>query len=154
MPNVSMTRHDAPIILAIVERAKAIYARAAQRCDALSLQMDIAATHNTCPLRLEEWLAAGDADFSHDLFGITRHMDRTTGHLTPGFKPRFAESARYHPLVPSQPARQTGEPAPPPQTAPASPVQPVKQARALSDLQTLARRVGPSQAVPVSRPTG
>ncbi len=55
------------------------------------VQMDIAATHlNGCPLRLADLLAADDFNFSHDVFGIRRHLDRETGKLTGHFLPRFS----------------------------------------------------------------
>lgn len=57
----------------------------------MSLMMDITACHaNGCPLRLKELLAADDINFSHDVFGIRRHLDRSTGWLKDGFHPRFA----------------------------------------------------------------
>ena len=53
--------------------------------------MDVLACHaNGCPLDFERLLAADDFNFGHDLFGIWRHMDRTTGNLTNCFVPRFA----------------------------------------------------------------
>lgn len=53
--------------------------------------MDIIAVHrNGCPLRLAELLAADDFNFAHDVFGIRRHLDRTTGQLRNCFVPRFA----------------------------------------------------------------
>ena len=53
--------------------------------------MDIDACHsNGCPLKLGELLAADDANFAHDVFGIRRFIDRTTGKLTDCFDPRFS----------------------------------------------------------------
>lgn len=53
--------------------------------------MDVMACHcNGCPLRLSELLAADDANFGHDVFGIRRHIDRETGQLTDCFLPRFS----------------------------------------------------------------
>lgn len=58
----------------------------------LDIQMDILATHlNGCPLRLQELYAADDFNFSHDVGGIARYLDRTTGQLTQLFRPRFAQ---------------------------------------------------------------
>lgn len=52
--------------------------------------MDITATiMGGCPMRLDEWLAADDLNFVHDLVGIERHLDRRTFRLH-GFLPRFA----------------------------------------------------------------
>ena len=36
-------------------------------------------------------LAADDFNFGHDVFGIYRHLDRTTGKLMNCFVPRFAQ---------------------------------------------------------------
>jgi hypothetical protein len=43
-------------------------------------------------LDLDGLLAATDADFAHDLFGIIRHMNRHTGKLGHCFVPRYARS--------------------------------------------------------------
>ncbi len=51
--------------------------------------MDIDACHcNGNPLKLGSLLAADDFNFSHDVFGIRRHLDRTTGKLLNCFVPR------------------------------------------------------------------
>lgn len=53
--------------------------------------MDINAVHaNGCPLKLAELLAAPDFEFAHDICGIRRHLDRTTGKLGGCFLPRYA----------------------------------------------------------------
>lgn len=58
--------------------------------DKLSITMDVTATHaNGNPLRLEDLLAADDFNFLHDLTGIQRFIDRSTGLLTGHFSPRF-----------------------------------------------------------------
>lgn len=53
--------------------------------------MDIIAVHvNGNPLRLNDLLQADDFNFAHDVFGICRHLDRSTGQLTDHFSPRFS----------------------------------------------------------------
>jgi len=52
--------------------------------------MDIEACHAGCPLKLDALLAADDFNFSHDVMGIRRHLDRETGKLEDHFLPRFA----------------------------------------------------------------
>lgn len=42
------------------------------------------------PLDLEGLAKADDSNFAHDLFGIRRHLDRSTGKLTYCFLPRYA----------------------------------------------------------------
>jgi hypothetical protein len=58
--------------------------------DKQSLEMDITACHcNGCPMDLARLLAADDANFAHDFFGIHKHLDRTSGRLGNCFYPRF-----------------------------------------------------------------
>jgi uncharacterized protein DUF6874 len=53
--------------------------------------IDVTATHlNGCPIDLQKLLDAPDFDFSHDIFGIRRHLDRHTGELGDCFVPRYA----------------------------------------------------------------
>lgn len=60
--------------------------------NAAELSMDLTAAHcNGCRLRLAELLAADDANLGHDVFGIRRHINRSTGKVGDGFLPRFAE---------------------------------------------------------------
>src|SRR3972149_1191697 len=90
-PNFNTSTKEFRIIVRIVKRAEKLARKfLGQPTDRTSLWMDIAATHNTCPLKLEELLAADDANFSHDIFNIVRHMDRKTGELGGCFLPRFA----------------------------------------------------------------
>jgi hypothetical protein len=52
--------------------------------------MDITATiMGGCRLRLDDWLAADDFNFVHDLVGIERHLNRRT-FLLEHFLPRHA----------------------------------------------------------------
>lgn len=87
-----VSRHEEALIRAIVARA----VRRAEHwgmgeVDPVSLAMDITACHaNGCPLNLVKLLEADDFNFAHDVWGIRRHMDRTTGELTDCFLPRFA----------------------------------------------------------------
>lgn len=56
--------------------------------------MDITVTHcNGCPLKLADLLAADDFNFSHDIYGIRRHLNRDTGKLEDHFLPRFSDLA-------------------------------------------------------------
>ena len=58
----------------------------------LDALMDIDACHsNGCPLKLQELLVADNANFAHDIFGIRRHLDRTTGELGDCFLPRYSK---------------------------------------------------------------
>lgn len=84
----STTTEDAKIIGQIAARACTVWPEG----DRLNFEMDITATHaNGCPLKLAELLAADDFNFAHDVAGIYRHLDRTTGKLLDCFLPRFAQ---------------------------------------------------------------
>jgi hypothetical protein len=58
--------------------------------DNCSLEMDICATHLSCPLKLEELLEADLFNFGHDILGIVNNINRQTGKLENCFFPRFA----------------------------------------------------------------
>lgn len=52
--------------------------------------MSILACHvNDTPLPLAEMLKMDDESFLHDVFGIHRHISKTTGKLEKGFMPRI-----------------------------------------------------------------
>lgn len=59
--------------------------------DPVAVMMDISATHVHCPLRLNDLLNADDFNFGHDIGGIERHLNRSTGWLKNFFLPRFAQ---------------------------------------------------------------
>jgi len=83
----STTKEDYEVITEIVKRAKSL---GVER-DILSLNMDICAAHENCPLRLEDLLKADNFEFLHDVYGIIRHLNRKTGELENLFLPRFAK---------------------------------------------------------------
>lgn len=98
MISFECTRQEHNLIIAIVARAKKEFAYfASEPPYDPALEMDISATHaNGNPLRLAELLAAPQADFAHDIFGIRRHIDRETGRLTDCFQPRFTDYQRLN----------------------------------------------------------
>ena len=58
----------------------------------MSLMMDISAANGVNgndPIDLDRLLAADDFNVAHDVFGISRHMDRETGKIGDFFSPRF-----------------------------------------------------------------
>ena len=86
------TKEDFATIRRIVNRAAAIAAHLGITLNKMSLMMDIEAAHNgDCPLDLERWLASDDVNFTHDVGGIIKHMDRETGKLGGCFSPRYAK---------------------------------------------------------------
>lgn len=88
----AMTRAELDHIERIVARASSL--AISLRLDMIEprgLMMDLAATNNVCPINLPGLLDADDVNFVHDVFGIHRHFDRTTGQLGDGFTPRFSK---------------------------------------------------------------
>lgn len=86
MISFNTTKDEAMTIHAIAKRAAHEIGG-----DLLDWDMDVTAVHaNGTPLRLDDLADCGVLDFAHDLCGIRRHIDRTTGKLTYGFLPRFA----------------------------------------------------------------
>ncbi|MFA6167824.1 MAG: hypothetical protein WC700_14480 [Gemmatimonadaceae bacterium] len=75
----------------IAERARDLAVRVGAIYPLVDALMDVTACHaNGMPLDLDGLLAADDADFAHDVFGINRHIDRATGQLGDCFVPRYA----------------------------------------------------------------
>lgn len=88
-----VTREETKLIAKIVERAEKMWNEHRpdeEPLNRLNLHMDISACiANGCPLKLQSLLDADDFNFSHDVFGIDRHMNRMTGKLMNCFLPRF-----------------------------------------------------------------
>lgn len=87
---------DARIIRWIAKRAiDKIQGFRAAGIGRTDIEMDVSAVHaNGCPLNLTRLLRFDDFNFAHDILGIRRHLNRTTGQLESGFRPRCALPAR------------------------------------------------------------
>ena len=87
-----VSRDDGKVIADIAHRAYGLSIKhKLQDTSLYGWQMDITATHrNGCQLRLRELLAADDFNFTHDVFGIRRYLNRETGELGGHFVPRYA----------------------------------------------------------------
>lgn len=87
-----LSLEDKALCMQIAERGVAMARELG--VDTVDLQlaaMDVATVHVvSCPLHLWRFLASDADDFSHDFTGIGRFIDRRSGVLTGGFKPRFA----------------------------------------------------------------
>ena len=58
----------------------------------MDIEMDITVTHlNGNQLDLVRLLNAGDMDFYHDMIGIQKNLNRSTGQLNNCFVPRYTE---------------------------------------------------------------
>lgn len=86
-----VTPADQALIKLIVKRAKRANLLADVPDAEENVTMDLEATHaNGCPLDLVKLLRAPASDFGHDLLGISKYLDRTTGTLRDFFLPRCA----------------------------------------------------------------
>jgi hypothetical protein len=85
-------------IEAIVERAAVLFPDSIKPRDRLDVTMDLIACHMVgCRLDLAKLLRANVLDFSHDVFGIRRHLNRETGELFDCFLPRCATTREITP---------------------------------------------------------
>ncbi|MBP7710769.1 MAG: hypothetical protein KA100_06860 [Rickettsiales bacterium] len=76
------------MIKKISSRACKIYGK---NLDETTLQMDLIAVHGHCqPLDLNKFLGFDDFHFTHDIAGISQHLDRDKIHLKDCFVPRSA----------------------------------------------------------------
>ena len=83
------TRKDAVLIDKIADRAMEMAKKFNMRPAKNTFVMDLTACHlNDAPLDLKRLLKFPDFDFSHDVWGINKHMDQTTGKLKDCFVPR------------------------------------------------------------------
>jgi hypothetical protein len=83
--NWDATKEEIGLIVKIVKRAKKI----CPDINVVDTQMDLTATHkNGCPLNFKKMLKADDFNLMHDIHGIGRHLNRTTGKLMDCFLPR------------------------------------------------------------------
>ena len=89
----------------IVDRAKSLGCK--HPFDRTSAVMDLCATHaNGCPMNFKKLRDADDFNLLHDVAGIYRHMDRSTGRLTKCFRPRCALPASSPEAVEAQETEQ------------------------------------------------
>jgi len=89
--NWNSTKSDLDRITKIMLRAASMLSFEERGLTRLDVSMDLTACHlNGCPLDLDGLLNAERFDFVHDVTGICRHIDRTTGELRDCFLPRYA----------------------------------------------------------------
>lgn len=89
----TITPEDMSLVGRIVRRWEDMHMRGPEvrPFDRSGATMDLIACHNHgCKLDLQALVDADDFDFSHDVYGINRHLNRKTGELTDCFLPRFA----------------------------------------------------------------
>jgi hypothetical protein len=86
----AVAREEIRTITAIASRAVKMAVQYGIDYQMMDAHMDLTFAHEQCPLRLEELLAADDANFAHDVFGIRRHMNRETCKIEDCFLPRYS----------------------------------------------------------------
>lgn len=84
------TDEEEAAVSRIIKRAVKLYADFGIKRAPIDVRMDISAVHAGTPLRLYDLAEAEDGDFGHDIGGIGKYLDRSTGRLTDGFLPRYA----------------------------------------------------------------
>lgn len=89
------TQEEQQAVAEIISRAAKLFAMAGQRLDRTSLEMDLAAVHAHTPLRLADLAVASDINLAHDVVGIMRNIDRSTGRLANHFLPRFTAPQKH-----------------------------------------------------------
>lgn len=89
--NMAASTDEMRLIDAAADRAVALAKKAGVKYRKLDAAMDLTAAHlNGSKLDLLKLVAADDFNFGHDVFGIRRHLDRSTGKLGGCFVPRFS----------------------------------------------------------------
>ena len=79
------------LIARIATRASELAAKQGQDIPAIEFMMDVQIVHeHLCPLNLQGLLDATNGNFTHDIFGIRRHLNRATGMLEDCFLPRYS----------------------------------------------------------------
>lgn len=82
-------RQEFEVIGKICERAEALGLSDPKR--RFTLLMDLDKTNESVGLDLVGLLEADELNFSHDIIGIQRHINRETGELMDFFLPRYAK---------------------------------------------------------------
>lgn len=91
MINWTHSRETMELEAEIAKRAVKMAEKIGIKYNQMTAIADIDACHsNGTPLKLAELLAADDANFAHDVFGIRQNINRETGKLENCFLPRYA----------------------------------------------------------------
>lgn len=86
-----VSHEDNDLIEKIADRAVNLAEQCGEHMTVFDVMMDVTAAHvNDHAIDLADLLAADNADFAHDVFGIRHHIDRSTGKLGDCFVPRYA----------------------------------------------------------------
>lgn len=93
MIHFDISEQDRPFYLKVMQRAKALVKKSKIDYPAKEMSMDLLACHsNGCPLDFKRFAEFPESDFGHDLFGIRKWIDRTTGKIPSNkFDPRCSK---------------------------------------------------------------
>ena len=83
-----MNKEDKMVVVEIAKRADDMNLLVFDR---MSLMMDIEAVHGEIGLKLNDLLNADDVNFTHDIVGIQKNLDRKSKKLQNFFLPRYAQ---------------------------------------------------------------
>lgn len=90
--NMNTPKLETILIVSIAKRAEKFFKKQGYHKTRLDIIMDITAVHyNGNPLRLCDLHDADDFNFNHDIAGIHKNLNRTTGNLENCFVPRFSK---------------------------------------------------------------
>lgn len=93
LPEPETTREEFELIAKIVKRTNALQSELdIKPYNTVDLALSLELAHHTCPMDLQQLLESNCYDFSHDVGGIMRHINRDTGQLEECFQPRCALS--------------------------------------------------------------
>lgn len=87
-----MIPEEVELISKIADRAVKLAAKHGSLYVKRDALMDLMYANECCPLNLSALLAADEANFAHDVFGINRHLNRRTLKLEDCFVPCYAVS--------------------------------------------------------------
>ena len=87
------TREEVILMSKIAARAVSLAREHGISYEHIDAMMDLEHAHAEHPMDLPALLAADVGNFGHDVFGIRRHMDRSTGKLGGCFLPRYTARA-------------------------------------------------------------
>ena len=86
-----LKKDELKTIAAITKRAVAMAKELGFDLKYQTMEMDVSACHISNPLKLTDLLVADNSNFSHDVFGIRKYINRETGELTECFSPRYSK---------------------------------------------------------------
>lgn len=85
------TKKQQKLVNQITDRAHNLFKDQGMIRSKMDIEMDISATHENCELNLKQLKDFDDNNFTHDILGICKNLNRNTGELENCFLPRCAK---------------------------------------------------------------